>query len=277
MAWYYFKKKYIVNCIAAVLLFFTHTTILAEVSPDKVRVKTERYSRIENFKIRTGELEYSISWNGISVASVKVVTRIIGSDLKVECSVSTSSVISLFYTLRYQAYSKLKLPSFEHGTTVLRQTENQKLKYTTIATTYNSKISQREISSYSWKSTKGENSIKFRLENFTLDPLAAIFIARSLKWQLGESKSFDVFDGKTRYLVKLKLDSIEPNKLNIAGIKSKELLVFIPTVYNLNKRERHKKLYTAKIYLSNDKFRDILKLESRVLLGSVKGVLSKIG
>jgi Protein of unknown function (DUF3108) len=240
---------------------------------DNIDSKTKIYKPSSNFKIREGNFNYSISWNGIKVANASLKVELEQDSVKVEANVVTSSVISLFYTLRYHAYTKIKVKNFDLGTTVLRQTENQKLRYSSINSFINKKTGLRQISSYSWKSNGTERKYSFTPKSYTLDPFCAAFIARSTDWKLGEDKSFEVFDGKTKFLVNFKLIKKIPNNSHLS--ESESLLVFLPTVFDLNKKEKHKKLYSARIYISDDIVRDVILLESKVLLGSVKAKLTE--
>jgi len=83
---------------------------------------------------------------------------------------------------------------------------------------------------------------------------------------VGDVKEFDTFNGKSRYLIKLKAAEIVKMKVNN---EEKDVFVIEPTVVNLTNQEQSKKLRKAKIYLTADKNREILKIVSSVFIGSV--------
>ena len=113
---------------------------------------------------------------------------------------------------------------------------------------------------------KDEQVLKFNPGNFTLDPFSAAFLARSLDWHVGETKRFDTFNGKTRYLIDLTADELVQMKVN--G-EVKDVWVISPRVTNLTAPKANGKLRSAKIYVTADSSRDILQIVSSVFVGSV--------
>ena len=110
-----------------------------------------------------------------------------------------------------------------------------------------------------------------KFKNFTLDPFSAAFLARGISWSLGDEKSFDTFNGKSRYLVTLK--AVDKVSMVIGG-ELREAWEIVPTVKNLTNPQKNKKFQSGRIYLSTDKSREVLKIKSKVFVGSVATTLA---
>ena len=102
--------------------------------------------------------------------------------------------------------------------------------------------------------------------------MSAAFIARGVDWKVGDTKNFDVFNGKSRYLITL--TALEKTKILNRGM---ELPVFVvsPKVRTLTTIKANEKLREARIYLTADDRRDVVRIESSVFIGSVTTELEK--
>lgn len=239
-----------------------------EVVPDfaKVKVTTPVYSaNTGGFKPVLGTYSYSVKWQGIPAATAEVNVEKEGEYYRVIASARTNSAIDIFYKLRYKGDGTISALDFAPVKTVLDQRENSKVKVTEIMFLENGEI-------YLTKSQKGKEpeAYKFNPENFTLDPFSAAFLARSLDWKQGETKTFDVFTGKARYLLDLSLT--EEINMNVND-ESRKVWVIVPKVKKLSENEGKPKLREAKIYITADDKREILKIVSSVFIGSVTSKL----
>jgi hypothetical protein len=108
---------------------------------------------------------------------------------------------------------------------------------------------------------------QFTTTNSVLDPVSASFLARSQPWRVGDAKEFDVFNGKSRYLITL--TAKELRTMDVAGVQ-REVFVIVPKVVNLVNPAQGKKLREARIFVTNDAARDIVLIESDVFIGTVK-------
>jgi hypothetical protein len=108
--------------------------------------------------------------------------------------------------------------------------------------------------------------VEFTPNNPTLDPIGAAFLARSLDWEIGDVRHFDVFNGKSRYFITL--TAAERRTITFQG-KERRVLAISPQVRNLTTTKPRSKLREAFILVSDDEQRDILRIESSVFIGSV--------
>jgi hypothetical protein len=250
------------------------------IAPGLVQVRTKAYVPAEtNFPL--GTYEYEINWQGIPVgsASISVKTALLPGSTnadaaaKQECfdvtaNAKSGKVISIFYALNHTSESIFHSDSLTPISFFSVQTENSKTKSREISFNKNG-----DIAAKLWKQGRStpEEEINFHSDNATFDPISAAFLARSLPVTEGEELTFDVFNGKHRYLIALAVDSKETIWVN--GIKRLAYRV-TPKVRKLTDSDGEKRLHSATIWISaDDNRRDVLKLKSEILLGSVNAEL----
>lgn len=233
-----------------------------ELSSAEVIVKTPEYAPESNVNFREGQYVYEVSWQGIPAAEAILDVAQIGTQYRLTAKARSLEFIDIFYKLRYQAEGVISAVNFAPYKTVIHQSENSRVKDTLIEFSKDG-----EIFSKLENVGKATKTLRFRPDNFTLDPFSASFLARSLSWSPGVTREFDTFDGKSRYLVKL--TCTDRIKIKING-SDRDVLVISPEVFNLNKGEKHKKLKKAEMYVTDDRYREVLALNSKVFIGTVK-------
>lgn len=236
------------------------------VSVEDLQVSTPTYEpQFADFDPPLGTYTYEVSWQGIPAAEATVTVSQDDMSYAITATARTYSAIDLLYYLRYKATGIISALDLSPRSTAIEHLENSKLKTTSITFHENGEIESTRV-------TKGKDSkyIKFNPHNGTLDPFSAAFLARSLEWHLGETKSFDTYNGKTRYLIKL---TASKRKTIWFEGRGRDCWVIAPEVNNLNEPQASKKLREARIYVTADKSREILKIESEVFIGTVTTTL----
>jgi hypothetical protein len=116
---------------------------------------------------------------------------------------------------------------------------------------------------------KGKRSqiYEFDSEN-TLDPITAVYVARSIDFKVGDRLYFKVFGGRYRYLLELLVDGKEPVELESGKVV--EAFRIIPRIQNLTKNGYASRLNDATIWISADERRLPIKLSSKVFVGNLK-------
>ncbi len=237
---------------------------IADTGPELVKISTPEYQAgKDEFRPVLGTYSYDISWQGIPAASAEITLEKDSDFYRSIVTAKTASGIDLIYKLRYRAESFMRAPSFAPVRSAISQQENSRFKDMTISYTSNG-----DIHVVKEQKGKASSTLRFNPQNFTLEPFSAAFLARSLPWKLGQSREFDTFTGKTRYLITL--TAVDRKEVTIDGLRRMAWVVE-PDVINLNKSRdtREKKLHSAKIYISDDERRDLLKIESKVFVGTV--------
>ena len=234
------------------------------ISPELVKVTTPFYRPgLEDFSPPMGTYNYTVSWQGISAASAAVTFAKKDDKYIVEAAAKTYSGIDLLYKLRYTATGVLAMSDLSPISLTIDHQENSRIKNIEVLFSPNS----GEVSSTRTRVGSTEKKVlKFQPNNLTLDPIGAGFLARSLDWKVGESKTFDVFNGKSRYLITL--TAVNRETIEHQG-KLHDCFVISPRVRNLTTTKAVEKLREAFIYVTADKRRDVLKIVSSVFIGSV--------
>ncbi|HMO02473.1 MAG TPA: DUF3108 domain-containing protein [Oligoflexia bacterium] len=239
------------------------------VDPSTIKIITPIYKpNSESFNPAIGEYTYEISWQGIPAAEARARVTLEGDSYKIMTDVKTLGMVSVFYKLRYAAEGLLTADNFLPIWSNFNINENKRNRVIKMHFEEPGKITaiRQDFEKAEVK------KIKLNSANFTLDPFSAAFLARAVDWQVGVTREFDVFNGKTRYLVTLAAK--EEKQLKING-QWRDVMVIVPTVKNLTDPQANQKLRSAKIYLTKDNSREILEIVSSVFVGAVKTKIKK--
>jgi hypothetical protein len=209
-----------------------------------------------------GKYEYLVSWQGIPAASAELKVFQAGKYIRVVTKLRTNSAVDVFYKLRFNSESWIEKETLKPFRTHIEQTENGRVKLFDISFREDGEI-------YSFRSTNGQDQKEYRIRssNQVFDPFSAVFNALAMQWGMGAERYFDTFTGKTRYLVNLAVK----DKATISGDHFGVVQCFevVPQVSNLTNPSANSKLRSAKIYVSQERPRKILKVVSKVFVGSV--------
>ncbi len=269
-------RKLLQNLAVVVLMSAFHSNskfALAEdyISPELVKIDTPVIKpESADFTPMLGTYNYSVSWEGIPAADIVTTVEQDGAYFKVTASAKTYSGIDLIYKLRYKAQSLISTSDFYPHKTTIDHRENSRHKFTEIKFDPEGKTVDTIRIDYKKDEVK---TLTFDPENFMLDPFGAAFLARSVNWELGTTRHFDTFNGKSRYLISLTAE--EKTTLEVDGV-TKDVWVISPKVINLSLPEQSGKLKNAQIYVTADKARDIAMIKSSVFIGSVYTELESI-
>lgn len=219
-----------------------------------------------------GEYRYKIAYQGIPVADAKLTVRsgapFFPGALSISAEAKSNEAIDIFYRLRHRSESLISLSNYRPLRYVMRQKENKRESSSEIAFGEDGQIDAISI-----KDLKKNNieSFSFAPGNPVFDPISAAFLAKSIPIKVGEDVVFDVFNGKHRYLITFHIYGKEKIKI---GETEREAFSITPTVKKLTESKGEEKLKSARIWISADARRDILKLESKVWIGSVSATMT---
>lgn len=235
------------------------------ISPELVKITTPHYKpEAPSFSPRLGVYTYTVGWEGINAASCSVTIDRSGDTYIVDAAARTYSGVDLLYKLRYEAIGTISASDLTSIRLSIDHQENSRRK--NIEIDFSPQL--RAISAVRSKgiSDPDKKTVSFTTDNFTLDPIAATFLARSLDWQVGNTRHFDVFNGKSRYFISL--TAKERTTIRYRG-ESRQVIVITPQVRNLTTTKPRSKLREAFIYVSDDQHREVLRIESAVFIGRV--------
>jgi hypothetical protein len=263
------NRKYYLNmmnflslALFIVLLLFQAALLRAEkISPEKVRISTPVYApELSHFNPPLGQYAYTVSWNGIPAGMVELDLNRNGDDYEIKAIARTAEVIDYVYKLRFFTEATLSAETLLPRRSFFISQENSREKRIELEFLPNGEIHSERINH------RGKlESIHFYPDNFTLDPYSTAFLALSMYWEVGDKRQFDTFNGKDRYLIEL--TAVSRTGIIVNG-RNCEAIVISPSVKKLTDTDP-KKLRKARIYISADDPREILKISSDLLIGSV--------
>ncbi len=264
------KSCFLLVCFLAVYLFsILGSYALADsLAPGDVEVKTVFYPpAIDGLPV--GEYLYDISWQGIPVAQATVSVRKYKISDKeyyyTEASVGTAKGLSWIYKLRHISESLFETKTFKPLSFSSHDIERSKQRYRKMTYKDNG-----VVHSEYWKNAELKQEYDFNPNNLMFDPISAAFMARSVELEPGKEVTVDVYNAKERYLITFVVDSIETIEVN--GVSRKAFKV-IPSVQKLLNPKSKRRLKSATLWIAADDTRDVLKLSSKVWIGSINSTL----
>jgi len=229
-------------------------------------ISTPKYSpSMESFHPPLGTYLFSITWGKVQAGKATIdVTR--DQDFyTIHVLAKTQNTVNKFYKLRFKGETKLSADKLVPLKATMFQSSSKRAKETEI--TFHDKGEIESVRHKFKDETKKKTEIrKLKTENFTLDPASAVFIVRSLEWEEGISRQFDIFDGKSRHLVTITCTGQE--KKDVLGEK-RDTWVLVPKIQNITKGEEPPEVSAIRVYLSTDKAKEILIIEGDVFMGKV--------
>lgn len=235
------------------------------IAPHLVKVSTPLYKAQTNkYRPRLGTYEYTVSWQGIPAASCTLTVGEQNGKYQIEAAARTYSGVDLLYRLRYVATGTLDANTMQSESLVINHDENSRHKNITM----HFEDSGEKITAVRSKGPEDPDKklVSFEPNNMTLDPIGAAFLARTLPWEVGQSRDLDVFNGKSRYFITL--TAVEKTSIMYQGA-SRNVIVLTPRVRNLSTTKPRSKLREAFIYVTDDDQHEVLKIVSSVFIGSV--------
>lgn len=222
--------------------------------------------RVHEFHPRLGTFYYVIHWADSKVADATITIERDGEYYRMTADEEITKFLDRTYRIKYRGETTIRAEDLAPVETVINQELGR--KQTTEQIRYDAEGKAEVVV------TKKEPDAPFQQEayhineeTFAIDMFSAIFLTRSFDWQENESQQFDVFSGKKRYLVTL--DCIGKTVFHIGDINI-DAWVIRPGVLKQNDPNAKTRHSEARLYLSADESRDLLKIRTKVGLGTVK-------
>jgi hypothetical protein len=217
----------------------------------------------------SGEKEvYRASWNGmisVATAEVRTVPTVVDGKkvFQVRVEAKTSKVLDLIWKMRDTISSTFDAKGLSPSRYTFNQKENSRVIDTDARldpTTKRWSVNRQQVG-------KRAKIYEFESQN-TLDPITAVYLARSIDFKVGDRLYFKVFGGRYQYLLELFVEKKEPVALESG--KTIEAFRVIPRIQNITKNGYASRLNDATIWLSADERRLPIKLSSKIVFGSVQ-------
>ncbi len=223
----------------------------------------------KGLSFETGEKEiYRASWNGmISVATAEVQTVPMVVDgkkvLHVRVEAKTSRALDLIWKMRDTISSTFDAKALSPSRFTFSQRENSRVIDTD---------ARHDPASKRWAVNRQQVGKRAKIYEFesqnTLDPITAVYLARSIDFKVGDRLYFKVFGGRYRYLLELFVEKKEP--VTLESGKTIDAFRVIPRIQNITRSGYASRLNDAMIWLSADERRLPIRLSSKIVFGTVQ-------
>jgi hypothetical protein len=222
--------------------------------------------RIHEFHPRLGTFYYVIHWADSKVADATITIERDGEYYRMTADEEITKFLDRTYRIKYRGETTIRAEDLAPVETVINQELGR--KQTTEQIRYDAEgkadvvVTKKEPDA-----PVQQEAYHISEETFAIDMFSAIFLTRSFDWQENESQQFDMFSGKKRYLVTL--DCIGKTVFHVGDINI-DAWVIRPGVLKQNDPNAKTRHSEARVYLSADESRDLLKIRTKVGLGTVK-------
>jgi hypothetical protein len=233
------------------------------VQPDAVPVYQPKFYPFEGGE----KAVYRASWNGMfSVATAEIFTTpavVNGRQVyNVRVEAKTSKALDLVWKMRDTILSTFDAKALMPSRFAFHQKENSRVINTEARYTEATKrwmVNRQQV---------GKRAKTWEIDSHnTLDPLSAVYLARSLDFKPGDRLYFKVFGGRYQYLLEMNVERKE--RVTLHSGKSVEAFRIIPRLQNITKSGYAERMNEAVIWISADERRMPVKLSSKITFGSV--------
>jgi hypothetical protein len=212
------------------------------------------------------KLVYHASWNGLlSVATATVYTTSEWVDgqkfYNVRVEANSSKLLDLIWKMRDIITSKINASGLAPNQFTFRQRENRKVVDT---------VASFDRTTNKWSVHRDERTkvkrYQFDRPNNMIDPITAVYLARSMDFKVGDHLYFHIFGGKNRYLLDLEVERKETIQLKSGTI---EAFKFVPRIEDVLQEGYAARFNDAAVWISADERRLPVMLKSKIIFGSV--------
>jgi hypothetical protein len=240
----------------------------AQAAPLMIKLEAVPVYQARYFPFEPGEKEvYRATWNGLlSVATAEIQTNPAVVDgrkvYQVRVSAQTSRALDFIWKMRDTITSTFDAKALSPHHFNFSQRENSRVIDTD---------AKYDHSGNRWAVNRQQVGKRTKIYQFdsnnTLDPITAIYLARSADFKVGDRLYFKLFGGRYRYLLELFVEKKEPVELQSGKVV--EAYRIIPRIQNTTKSGYAGRLNEAVIWISADERRLPIKLSSKIVFGNV--------
>lgn len=219
----------------------------------------------EGFQPRLGSYYYTIEWGDIRAATATVSVKRDGDYYRIVGDTKTTKIIDQIFRIRYRGEGIIRSKDYSPVETVLDSRKRSSRKRTEIRFLENGDI-EVAITKTKGKKDPTTQIRKVQPDSFVLEPFSAIFLARGFNWSKGETQRFEIITGKKKYLITL---ACLGKGVVSQGDKKIEAWIIQPIITRLDKPDKSSKNKGIRLYLSTDHSRDLLKIKTKTVVGTV--------
>lgn len=236
--------------------------------PDGIRIPN--YSP-GHLPFRRGEqLIYRASWIGIPAAGGKVVLNTDHADpalLNAEIWIKTNRLVDLFYRMRDYLRETFNARSLAPEQLYIRQNEGH--RHDIFNVSFNHHDSVVTLVKHG---PRGVQKRQFLSKNPS-GPVSAALMALSQPLKVGDSLRFDTFSGTTRYVFNLHVAGRDRIRTPLGDFDAFRI---VPSITYLSDGSVNDKVHNTVLWVSADRRRLPLRIQSAVFIGRVRIDLVKV-
>lgn len=234
------------------------------IKPEAVPAYRPKYHPFENGE----KAVYQATWNGmfsVATAEIRTVPTVIDGKrvYQVRVEAKTARALDLIWRMRDTISSTFDAKGLMPERYTFKQRENSKVIDTE---------ARFDPAAKQWSVNRQQVGKKPRVyyfdSNNTLDPITAVYLARSTDFKVGDKLYFKVFGGRYQYLLELFVQNKGPVALSSG--KTVEAYRIVPRVQNITKNGYATRFNEAAIWISADERRVPVKLSSKIAFGTVQ-------
>jgi len=221
----------------------------------------------KHYPFQGGEKQiYRASWNGlvsVATAEISTVPTIIDGKkvYRVQVEAKSSGMLDFIWKMRDTITSTFDAKALSPARFTFSQRENSKVIDTEARLDHTGKR---------WAVNRQEKGKQAKIYEFesqnTVDPITAVYLARSVDFKVGDRLYFKIFGGRYQYLLELTVEKKEPVEITWGKVEAYRI---VPRIQNLTKRGYAERFNEATIWISADERRLPVKLSSKIVFGSV--------
>jgi hypothetical protein len=251
------QDTYLIMAIVFLLVLGTNTAALSSQQSGQPPIITN------SFNPHLGTYYYEIHWGALPVATAKIIVQKDGPHYSLTSDQQTIGLIDRIYRFHYRGKTVVRTEDLSPMAIVIQEQKGRQKR--TLKAQYRKDQSIEVVETVLEKKKPPEtDTYDISSETHAIDMYSAILLVRSLDWREGRVQQFEVFTGKKRYAVSMKCIGKGILKLNKKQIPAWIIRPHVLKLGDPNAKPRHT---NARIYLSADESRDLLKIKTDIGIG----------
>ena len=245
-------------------------------SPTPMALPEDIQAKVPNYKLgplpfHEGEqLVYQASWIGVPAAQAKILFHKKKKDPSrwvPEIWIETNAFADVFYKMRDYMRENVANDTMQSAQLYLVQHENTRLNYYTV----DFDRPNRMVTTLK-ENRKGKQTKQYIASN-PFGPLSGAMMALTQEFAPGKSYAFDVFSGSQRYVFSFEVEQRERIRTALGEFDAWRV---IPDVLYLSDGNLRSQAHGTVLWISADKRRLPLRIESQAFIGTVRADLIQI-
>lgn len=256
--------------LSVLVLFFWYSPgSLIAAEPAK-KVNIEELALDPEFQPVPGIYYYDVFINRLRVGKATISVERDDQYYTIKVAAKSRKMVNSIYKVRYRGEVSMTTDPIRPMSADIEQQAGDKSRQISIDFPDTNRVDVTET-----KLKKGvevrQKEYSLESQNFIVDPFSAIFLVRSLDWELGMAEVFDVFTGKRQY--ELRLYCRAETTIEIQG-QPRKVWEIQPRAFSVTDPKKEK-MSDFLLYLSMDEQREILMISGRPKAGTMNATLRK--